>query len=388
MGSVTTPIYLDHAATTPMRPEAVEAMLPFLTEQYANPSGSHGFARGARRAVDDARDRIAEVIGCGPGEIVFTSGGTEADNAVIFGAVHRHGGTALCSAAEHHAVLHPVEHLGGLVIGVDPRGVIDLDELRSTLRDPERPSVSVVSIMAVNNEVGTVTPLEHAAGIVRRRAPEAVVHTDAVQAACWCDLREIWPHVDAMSLSAHKFGGPKGVGIMVLRSGVALDALILGGGQERDRRSGTLNVPGIVATAAALEATDRDRPHDIERIGGLRRRLIDGVTSGLDEVLVTVPGDDGVVAGIAHLCFAGVESEALLFLLDRVELCASAASACASGALSGSHVLAAMGLERHWSDGALRLSLGHDTDEAVVDRAVEVLVDTVAGLRQRRSILG
>ena len=382
---VTTPVYLDHAATTPMRPEAVEAMMPFLTDQFANPSGSHGFARRARRVVDDARDQIAEVIGCAPGEIVFTSGGTEADNAVILGAVRHRGGTAVCSAAEHHAVLHPVEHLDGIVIGVDDRACIDLDALRSTLRDPETPPVAVVSVMAVNNEIGTVSPLAHAAGIVRRRAPGAVIHTDAVQAACWQDLREIWPHVDAMSLSAHKFGGPKGAGIMVLRSGVDLEALILGGGQERDRRSGTLNVAGIVATAAALAATDRDRGDDHVRVSALRRRLLDGLSSGLDEVLVTVPEDADVVPGIAHVCFAGVESEALLFMLDRYELCASAASACASGALAGSHVLAAMGLDWRWAAGALRLSLGHTTDVSDIDRGVEILIDTVTTLRNRRA---
>lgn len=381
---MTTTTYLDHAATTPMRPEAVAAMAPFLSEQFANPSGSHAFARSARRVVDDARDDIAATIGCEPGEIVFTGSGTEADNAAIFGAVRRHGGTAVCPAAEHHAVLHCVEHVGGRVVAVDALGRVDLDELLATVRQPGPSPVNVVSVMTVNNEVGSVSPLDRVARIVRARAPGAIVHTDAVQAACWLDLREVWPHVDVMALSAHKFGGPKGVGVMVVRQGVALEPLLFGGGQERDRRSGTHNVAGIVATAAALVATDAERPLESQRIADLRNRLVEGLHTGLDEVYDTVPVDESV-PGIAHLCFAGVESEALLFLADRAGLCASAASACASGALAGSHVLAAMGVEASRAAGALRLSLGHTTTVADIDRAVTVIVDSVTTLRSRRT---
>lgn len=384
---MTSPTYLDHAATTPMRPEAIQAMAPFLGDQFANPSGSHAFARSARRAVDDARDAIAVAIGCQPGEIVFTSTGTESDNASIFGAVRRHGGTALCSAAEHHAVLHCVEHVQGRVLGVDDAALIDLDELLATVREPQTPSsstsISVVSVMAVNNEVGSISPLDRVARIVRNRAPNAIIHTDAVQAVCWLDLREIWPHVDVMALSAHKFGGPKGVGIMVVRQGVSLEPLLFGGGQERDRRSGTHNVAGIVATAAALTTTDTERAHETCRIAGLRARLVNGLHDGLDDVRNTLEVDHSV-PGIAHLCFAGVESEAVLYLLDRAEVCASAASACASGALAGSHVLAAMGVDPYWAAGALRLSLGHTTTTADIDRAVDVVVDVVSALRRRR----
>lgn len=384
---MTSSTYMDHAATTPMRPEAVQAMAPYLGDQFANPSGSHAFARSARRAVDDARDAIAAVIGCQPGEIVFTGTGTESDNAAILGAVRRHGGTALCSAAEHHAVLHCVEHVNGRVIGVDDAARVDLDQLLAAVREPQTPpsstSISVVSVMAVNNEVGSVSPLDRVARIVRNRAPNAIIHTDAVQAACWLDLRDLWPHVDVMALSAHKFGGPKGVGIMVVRQGVSLEPLLFGGGQERDRRSGTHHVAGIVATAAALTMTDTERPHEWCRIAGLRARLLEGLHSGLDDVRDTLDVDNSV-PGIAHLCFAGVESEAVLYLLDRAEVCASAASACASGALAGSHVLAAMGVEPQWAAGALRLSLGHTTTANDVDRVVDVLVDAVSALRRRR----
>ena len=206
--------YLDHAATTPMRPEAVEAMLPFLTERFANPSGSHRFARSVRQAVDEARDIVADAVGCKPGEVVFTGCGTESDNAAIVGTQRRHGGVAVCSATEHHAVLHAVEHGGGRVVPVDAAGRIDLDALAESLAD----DVSVVSVMAVNNEVGSINSLDAVAEVVREHAPHALLHTDAIQAACWIDLRTITPHVHLMALSAHKFGGPKGVGALIERT--------------------------------------------------------------------------------------------------------------------------------------------------------------------------
>lgn len=377
-------VYLDHAATTPMRPEAVEAMLPFLTERYANPSGSHRFARDARRAIDEARDTVAATLGVPPGWVVFTGCGTESDNAAITGvlaACERAGrpGTAVCPAAEHHAVLHPVEHHGGRVVAVDRSGRVDLDALADTLRST--PDVRVVSVMAVNNEVGSITDLIPVQGLVRELAPEAVLHTDAVQAPSWLSLPELTPLVDLLSLSAHKFGGPKGVGVLVVREGTPFEPIIMGGGQERERRSGTHNVAGIVATATALAATAAGRDTDVPRIRLLRDRLVDTLLAELDEVTETVPRPDKV-AGSAHVCIAGIESEALLYLLDQAEVCASAASACASGAMEPSHVLAAMGVDRRWSSGALRMSLGATTTEADVDRAIEVVVDAVRRLRR------
>lgn len=358
-----------------MRAEAVAAMAPFLHEMYANPSGSHGFARQARRAVDESRDAVAAVVGCTPGEVVFTGGGTEADNEAVLGAVRRHGGVAVCPAAEHHAVLHCVEHVDGRVVGVDATGAVDLDRLAEHLDD----GVSIVSVMAVNNEVGTVSPLGDVARLVRERAPRALLHTDAVQAACWLDLRAVWAEVDLLSLSAHKFGGAKGAGVLVVRDGVTLEPLILGGGQERDRRSGTHNVPGIVALAAALTATDDQRDAEVARIASLRDRLLAGLIV-VEGVHATVASTH-TVAGTAHVCIEGVESEALLFLLDRAEVCASAASACASGAMEPSHVLAAMGVAPERMAGALRLSLGHTTTDADIDRAVDVLTASIARLR-------
>ena len=374
--------YLDHAASTPMRAEAIEAMTPFLDHMYANPSGSHRFAREARKALDEARDLVAATLGCKPGEVVFTSGGTEGDNHAILGAVRRLGGVAVCPAAEHHAVLHCVEHVNGVVVRVNSVGTVDLEDLQCVLEaaTDEQP-ITVVSVMAVNNEVGSITPMRDVARIVRKYAPNAILHTDAVQAACWVDLREITPLVDALSLSAHKFGGPKGVGVMVIKTGKNLEPLIFGGGQERDRRSGTHNVSGIIATAKALEVTDKTRAEEMVRVTKLRDRLVDEIRAQVDGVLETVPREHRV-PGVAHLCFSGLENEALLFLLDQADVYASAASACASGAMEPSHVLEAMGVERSWSNGALRLSLGHTTTDAEIDLAVSAIVSAVNQLRR------
>ena len=350
-------------------------MLAFLTDRFGNPSGSHRVARDARRAIDEARDRVAGVIGCRPGEVVFTGGGTESDNAAISGAI---GGRRVCPAAEHHAVLHTVERQDGTVVPVDGSARVDLDALAAALG----PDVTAVSVMAVNNEVGSINDLPAVAEVVRDRSPGALLHTDAVQAACWLDLRDLWPHVDLLSLSAHKFGGPKGVGVLAVRDGAAIEALIVGGGQERERRSGTHNVAGIVAMAEALACTDAERAEEVGRIGALRDRLVSGLISRLPDVRETV-APTAKVAGSAHVMFDGVESEALLFLLDQAGVCASAASACASGAMDPSHVLAAMGVERSWAQGALRMSLGRTTTAADVDRALDVLTHAVSTLRSR-----
>jgi cysteine desulfurase len=269
------------------------------------------------------------------------------------------------------------------VVPVDAVGAIDLLALQETLVSAasESPTgVSVVAMMAVNNEVGTITDVAAAAKVVRRYAPKAIVHTDAVQAACWLDLRDLWPHVDTMALSAHKFGGPKGVGILIVREGVVLEPIVMGGGQERDRRSGTHNTAGIVAGAEALRLTDLERPDEVERVRYLRDRLLRGL-SKIEGLRRTVP-IDVAVPGVVHICIADVESETLLYLLDEANICASAASACASGAMEPSHVLSAMGVEPEWSRGALRLSLGHTTTEAEIDRALEVITSSVERLRE------
>ena len=368
--------YLDHAATTPMRPEAVDAMLPFLTERFANPSGSHSASRDARRALDEARDVVAAALGCAPGEVVFTGCGTEADNLAVLGTIRRHGGGAVCPATEHHAVLHSVEHLGGRVIAVDAAGAVDLDRLADALDE----SVSLVSVMAVNNEVGTISPLADVVALVRERAPGALLHTDAVQGFQWLDLPAATSGCDLVAVSAHKFGGPKGVGALVVRGPASVEPLLMGGGQERDRRSGTHNVAGIVAMAEAMRVTVATRAATVDRVGALRDRLLDGLLAEVPGLFETVPRDRKA-AGSAHVCIEGVENEALLFLLDRGEVCASAASACSSGAMEPSHVLAAMGVPRTMATGALRLSLGWASEADEIDRVLEVLPAAVARLR-------
>jgi cysteine desulfurase len=369
--------YLDHAATTPLRPEAIAAMVPLLEGGVGNPSGAHAVARRARLVLDEARDAVAAALGCQPGDVVFTAGGTEADNLAITGVLQRRGGVPVCSAAEHHAVLHPVEHAGGRVVAVDPAGAVDLDALAGALDD----DVTVVSVMLANNEVGTVTDLAAVAQVVRARAPRAVLHTDAVQAFAWLDVAALAEVADLVSVSAHKFGGPQGVGALVARPGVELAPLLLGGGQERERRSGTQNVAGIAGMAAAATATVAERPALVARVGALRDRLVDGLLAAVPGCVETVPRDRKV-ASSAHVCVPGVESEAALFLLDRAGVAASAASACASGALQASHVLGAMGVPVELAAGALRLSLGWPTTEADVERAVAVLPAVAAQLRR------
>ena len=362
-----------------MRPEAIEAMAPFLADRFANPSGAHRTARDARRAVDEARDVVAEALGCRPGEVVFTGGGTEADNMAVLGTVRRHGGTAVTTAIEHHAVLHSVEHLGGRFVGVDATGVVDLDALADALD----PSVRVVSVMLANNEVGTIQPLAAVAAVVRERAPEAVLHTDAVQSLTWLDVAADAAVADLVALSAHKHGGPKGVGVLVVRDGVTLEPLLFGGGQERHRRSGTHNVAGIVAMAEAMRITVAERADVVARVTTLRSSLVAGLVASVDGLHETVPAAVKV-AGSAHLCVEGVESEALLYLLEQGGVMASAGSSCASGALEISHVLRAMGVAKEWAAGSVRLSLGAGSTPADVDQVLEVLPPAVAQLRRRR----
>ena len=370
-------IYLDHAATTPMRPEAVAAMMPFLTTRFANPSGSHRASRDVRKAIDEARDVVAECLGCEPGEVVFTGCGTEADSLAINGIITRHGGTAVTVSTEHHAVLHAVEHLKGTIVGVDAFGVVDMAALEAALT----PETRIVSVMLVNNEVGTIQPMRRITRMVSKRAPQAVVHTDAIQALTWVDVAEAAKHAHLIAISAHKFGGPKGVGALVIRKGTTVSPMLLGGGQERDLRSGTHNVAGIVAMAEAMRLTVTERAATVARVGALRDRLVDGLLAAVPHTIETVPREMKI-AGSAHVCFDGIENEALLYLLDRAGLCASAASACASGAMDPSHVLAAMGIARERANGALRLSLGTATTDHDITLALAIIPPAVAQLRR------
>ena len=394
MGGVTTPTSaelsaladLDHAATTRVRPEVREAMAPFLDDRYGNPSGSHRLARDAVRAVDEARERDAAALGCAPGEVVFTSGGTEADNHAVAGGMPPRAGVPICSAVEHHAVLDTVEALDGRVVRVDGEGRVDLVELAATLADVG-PHVGVVSVMLANNETGVINDLDAVAAVVRSHEPDVPrvpVHTDAVQAAAWLDLPRAAAAADLISVSGHKLGGPKGIGALVVRQHTPIRPLVLGGGQERGRRSGTSNVAGIVGLAAALDATVAGRAVTNTRIAALRDRLADGLLAAVPGAVESaVRGGDrsAVLPGTCHLCIDGVDAETLLFLLESEGVVASAASSCSSGAQEASHVLAAMGVPEHLARGSLRLSLGWDSTEADVDAALVAVPAAVARVR-------
>lgn len=355
-------------------------MLPWLGDRVGNPSGAHRLARDARRALDDARDVFASVTGFEPGDIVFTAGGTEADSLAVNGVLDAVGGVAVCPATEHHAVLEAVESRDGRIVRVDPSGAVDLDHLASMLDD----AVRLVSVMAVNNETGVIADVAAVVDLVRGEAPDALIHTDAVQALAWIDVPTVCAEVDLLSLSAHKFGGPQGVGLLAVRDGVPLRAQLLGGGQERGRRSGTQNVAGVVGAAAAADVTAGTRIESVGRLGRLRDRLADGLVAAVDDAVETaVSGGDrsGKIAGNCHLCLPGVEAEALLVLLEDRDVYASAASSCSSGAQDPSHVLAAMDVPRSLAAGSLRLSLGWSSSDADIDAALDAVPAAVERLR-------
>jgi cysteine desulfurase len=375
-------VYLDHAASTPLRAEARAAMEPFLNEQYANPSGMHAAARASKTALEAARETVADICGCEPREVVFTGGGSEGDNLAVKGAAwaarDRTGADGVVTTAiEHKAVLGACDRLGRegfrvARIGAGADGVVDLGALADALDE----RTAVVSVMLVNNETGIVQPLAEVAGLVRERAPGAVLHTDAVQAPAWLDLRLSAASSDLVTISGHKFGGPKGVGALVVRDGVELVPLIDGGGHEGARRAGTQNVAAIVGLAAALHATDSQRSVERAHIAELRDRLQAGLARTVPGLVVN--GDPlHRVEGILNCAFPGIEAETLLVVLDQHGLYASSGSACGSGAIDPSHVLLAMGVAREQAGSSIRFSLGHATTDADVDTALEVVPEAV-----------
>ncbi len=379
--------YLDNAATTPLRPSVLETMTTVLAATYGNPSGAHRLARAANQVVDESRESMAAVLGAEPGQIVFTSGGTEADNLAITGAVEATGKRPVCSAIEHHAVLDPVVHHGGITVGVGADGRVDLDQLADVLGS-HGTELAVVSIMVANNETGVIQPLAQVSALVRELAPDTLLHTDAVQALCWLDVASVTADYDLVSISAHKFGGPKGTGALVVRDRArGLVPLLKGGGQERGRRGGTHNVAGIAGMAVAATETAAQRASIVPEVAARRDRLADTICSSVDGVVETgvlAPGDRRhKTANICHLCFEGIASEALLFLLEKHDIMASAASSCSSGAMEPSHVLKAMGFDRDLAFGSLRLSLGYDTTDDDVEVAIATVGPAVSRLRQR-----
>jgi cysteine desulfurase len=374
-------IYLDHAATTPLRPEARAAMLPFLEGRFGNPSSLHRFGREARAALEDARARLARVLGAAPAEVVFTRAGTEADNIAILGRVRAAGGGAVvCSAVEHKAVLgaaHAAEVLGSPVrmVPVDADGVVRLDELERTFA--EWPAV--VSLMWANNEVGTLQPVRAAAELCATAG--VCFHSDAVQALGKVPVRVDEVQADLLSFSAHKLGGPKGTGALFVRRGTRLDPLFHGGGQERGLRPGTEDVAGAAGFAAAAEAAEAERETAMARVRSLRDRLEAGLRERVPDLRVNAERADRL-PGISNVSVPGTDPEALLASLDLEGIAASSGSACSSGAVEPSHVLTAMGLPRDVAGPSVRFSLGWTTTEAEIDRVLEVFPAVVARLRE------
>lgn len=379
-------IYLDHAATTPTDPRVVERMLPYFTERFGNPSSIYGLGRASLEAIDEAHDSVARSLGCRPTEIVFTGGGSEADNLAIKGSAYarrRRGNHIITSAIEHHAVLHTCQQLereGYQVtyLPVDRHGLVDPATVAGAMTD----ATALVTIMFANNEVGTIQPIAEIGKICReRRVP---FHTDAVQAGGTIGLNVVSLNVDMLSLSAHKFYGPKGVGILYVRQGARVQPQILGGSQERNRRAGTENVPGIVGAAHALSLATEQRTNEAARLTALRDQLIKGILSIPGTRLTGHPTQR--LPNSASFVIEGIEGETLLLNLDLVGIAASSGSACTSGDIEPSHVLTAMGYSASQARGSLRLTLGHSTEEqdiSITLQRLPAIVERLRGLSTR-----
>jgi cysteine desulfurase len=385
----TSPVYLDHAATTPMRPEAIAAMTQELA-QLGNPSSLHAAGRRARRVVEESREQLAEVFGARPSEIVFTSGGTEADNLAIKGLYWARRTDSrrrvLTTSVEHHAVLDSVRWLQdaqgaeAVWLAVDPRGTVRPDALRAAI-DQAPEQVTMVSVMWANNEVGTVHPVSELAAVAHEYG--VPFHTDAVQAAAQLAVDFAASGADALTVTGHKLGGPVGVGALILGRGVAPVPVLHGGGQERDIRSGTLDTPAIRAFAVAAAASARCQAEEAERLADLRDDLIRQVLAAVpDAVLNGPPPGPGRLPGNAHFSFPGCEGDALLMLLDANGIACSTGSACTAGVAEPSHVLLAMGADDSRARGSLRFSLGHTSSKHDVDALGLVLGEVVARARR------
>jgi cysteine desulfurase len=385
-------LYLDHAATTPPAGEVIDAMLPYLRDEWGNPSSPHARGRRARSAIDGARDRLADQLGCAAREVTFTSGGTEADNLAIRGVVGRWGAERgrhlVVSAVEHEAVLataHALADHGGCaltVVGCDAEGRIDAGELAAAVRD----DTVLVSLMLANNEIGTVQDVAAAAQAVRERNPRTLVHTDAVQAFGRLPVDVDTLSVDLLSLSAHKCYGPKGVGLLYASWGSFVRAQLEGGGQERGRRSGTENVAGIVGFAVAAELVERERTAEMERQSALRDQLEAAVVAALPGVRVAAAGASRLPS-LSTLLVDGASTDVLIAALDQAGVEVSGGSACASGALRDSHVLRAMG-EDPRATGLIRCSLGRGTSAAALTHAAEAIVAAVAQASRVPTVVG
>ena len=383
--------YFDHAASAPRREEVAAAMEPWLHGVVGNPSGAHRASREARRAVEDARDEVAAFVGAAPGGVIFTAGGTESCHLAVAGVVRhhrRHHATTsvVVSRVEHHAVLDAARAIARdfddvrlSYVDVDADGVVDLAALGEVLT----PDVALVSVMTANNETGVLQPLDGVrATLDAALAGSSVLHTDAVAGAPWLTLSDVTAPADLVSLCAHKLGGPVNAGALVVRRETGVDPVVPGGGQERGRRGGTVDVAAAVGLAAAVRATARELREVSERVGGYQRRLTDALAR-IPGCWITAPTARRV-AGVVHVTFDDVEGEELLYLLDERGVCASAAASCSSGASESSHVLEAMGLDPDRCRRSLRLSMGTQTTSEDVDAAIAIVSSAVTHLRGLR----
>ena len=382
-------IYLDHAATTPTDARVLAAMWPMYSRYWGNPSSIYLEGQEARHALDDARKRCADLLGAQPKEIVFTSGGTESDNAAIRGAAFAQrargrGDHIVTTQIEHHAVLHTVQQLEregfrATYLPVDEDGVVDLEALDAAVTT----DTGVVSVMAANNEVGTLEPIAEVARIARARNPHVVVHTDAVQAAGAVDVTPAALGVDLLSIAGHKFYGPKGVGLLYIKARTPWQPMLLGGSQEKERRAGTENVAGAAGLAASMQLAWQEMTSRNEHARRLRDRFLYGVPERIAETVITGPPEpDRRLPNSFSCCFRGVEGESVLLALDLADIAASSGSACTTGALEPSHVLTAMGIEPDLAHASLRLTVGKENTDEEIDRVLETLPAIVARLRE------
>ena len=387
-------VYMDHAATTPMREEVLQRMIPFMKENYGNPSSIYTLAQQARNAVDESRRTIAKLIGCRSSEITFTSGGTESDNAAIKGAAFamRHlGNHIITTSIEHHAVLHTcmqMEQFGFEVtyLPVDKEGKVNISDVENAITD----KTILVSIMAANNEIGTVQPIAEITNRVKDAATSMgtsiLVHTDAVQAMGQIPVNvKDWP-VDMLSMSAHKFYGPRGVGALYIKRGTPFEPLLMGGGQERQRRSGTENVPAIVGMELALSLAVMEQEEQGKKLSRYRDAIIEGLSKNVEGILINGHRRDRLQNNVS-VSFLGVEGEPILLGLDFSGICASSGSACSSASLEPSHVLLAIGRTADQAQGTLRITLGRDNTQEDVDYLLEVLPKLVERLRSMPSLV-
>lgn len=376
-------IYFDHAATTPVHPQVLAAMLPYFSEKFGNPSSLHSYGQEAAQAGDEARKQLASLLNADPREIIFTGSGTEADNFAIKGIARKLGSKKrhlITSSIEHHAVENSTKALEKegfttTYLPVDSDGMVDPESLRRAIT----PETVLVSIMHANNEVGTIQPIQALAEVAHERG--VLFHTDAVQTVGTIPVDVKALGVDLLSLSAHKFYGPKGVGALYIRRGVALEPLVCGGGQERGLRAGTTNVPGIVGLGMAAELAQAEMPSRMAHSISLRERLIEGLKERLEDYILTGHRSQRL-PGSASICVDFIEGESMLLLMDQEGFACSSGSACTSGSLEPSHVLKAMGIEVRLAQGSLRSTLGRENSEEDVDRFLEVLPRVVKRLRE------